>query len=158
MRYCSICGKAVNTEEAPILAMSGFGNPKYLCDECANDIDVVITDKNPELIENSMSKLSAKLSATGTDDKLVVDTVAAIFTEAGERAAKIKDGTYDFSKDDEEQELVEDVPEELLETETDRALDEADEKKNKRFDSIMNWVSLAIIVVAVGLALFFVIK
>ncbi len=158
MRHCSICGKEVNAENAPILAIGGFGNPKYLCDECASDIDCIIADKNPETVEKSMSKLTGKLSSSNVDDKLVVETVTAIFAEAGERARKIKEGTYDFSEDETEEDSLEDIPEELLETEEDKTLDEEQEKRNKKLDSIMNWLSLAVIVVAAGLALFFMLR
>ena len=157
MRHCSICGKNVNEEEAPILAMGGFGNPKYLCDECAEDIDLITSDNDPEVIEASMSKLTGKLSSSSVEDRLVVETVTAIFSEAGERAKKIKEGTYDFSKD-EAQEEIDDIPEQLLETEEDRALDEEEEKQRKKLDGIMNWISLAAVVIAVGLAVFFMLR
>ncbi len=157
MRHCSICGKNVNEEAAPILAMGGFGNPKYLCDECAEDIDLITSDNDPEVIEASMSKLTGKLSSSSVEDRLVVETVTAIFSEAGERAKKIKEGTYDFSKD-EAQEEIDDIPEQLLETEEDRALDEEEEKQRKKPDGIMNWISLAAVVIAVGLAVFFMLR
>lgn len=157
MRHCSICGKNVNEEEAPILAMGGFGNPKYLCDECAEDIDLITSDNDPEVIEASMSKLTGKLSSSSVEDRLVVETVTAIFSEAGERAKKIKEGTYDFSKD-EAQEEIDDIPEQLLETEEDRALDEEEEKQRKKLDGIMNWISLAAVVIAVGIAVFFMLR
>ena len=59
---------------------------------------------------------------------------------AGERAAAIEKGTYDFSEDasEDEEEMIE-IPEELRETEEDRALDEKDAEAEKKFDKIMNW-------------------
>jgi hypothetical protein len=60
---------------------------------------------------------------------------------------KIKEGTYDFSADEKMKELEEEasfdeIPEELQETEEDRELDKRDAEKQKKFDEIMNWVSL----------------
>jgi hypothetical protein len=125
--------------------------------DCAEDIDLITSDNDPEVIEASMSKLTGKLSSSSVEDRLVVETVTAIFSEAGERAKKIKEGTYDFSKD-EAQEEIDDIPEQLLETEEDRALDEEEEKQRKKLDGIMNWISLAAVVIAVGLAVFFMLR
>lgn len=159
MRHCSICGKSVNAEEAPILAMGGFGNPRYLCDECAAEVDIITQDKNPENIEQSMAKLSSKLSARSIDDNLVVETVTAIFTEAGERAKSIKEGTYDFSADEPFEEAeADDIPEELVESEEDKALDEEEKAAIKKFDAITNWISLAVLVIAAGLIAYFMLK
>ena len=99
-----------------------------------------------------MSEISDRLSSHGTDDMLVVNTVKDIFAEAGERARKIKEGTYDFSEEQDEKEEELDVPEELLETEEDKEKDEIDAKKNKLIDKIFNWVSLAVILAAAVLA------
>ena len=38
-RNCSICLKRVEGDDAPVLAMGGYGNPKVLCDECEKIID-----------------------------------------------------------------------------------------------------------------------
>ena len=143
MRHCSICKREVDENEAPILAMGGFGNPKYLCAECAEDIDNVIGAKEAERIELAMAKISGKLSESDTDDMLVAETIKEIFSAAGERAKKIRNGTYDFSEDEAENDEITDVPEELLETEEDKARDEREAKAAKLFDKIFNWVALA---------------
>jgi len=143
MRHCSICKREVDENEAPILAMGGFGNPKYLCAECAEDIDDVIGAKEPEKIELSMAKISGKLSESDTDDMLVAETIKEIFSAAGERAKKIRNGTYDFSEDETEKDEITDIPEELLETEEDKARDEREAKAGKLYDKIFNWVALA---------------
>ena len=115
MRLCSICSKRVDAEKAPILAMGGFGNPKYLCDECASDIDIAIGARDAEKIEEAMNRISKKLSVTGAENELVVETVKEIFTEAGERARQIKAGTFDFSEEEWLRALEESVPPKFLE-------------------------------------------
>ena len=149
MRYCSICGKEVNEEESLILAMGGFGNPKYLCSVCAKHIDTATESTDPVEIELAMAKISDSLSATAVEDPLVAKTIKEIFAAAGERAKKIKDGTYNFSEDEKSEEELLDVPEELLETEEDKALDEKDAKTSKILDKIFNWIYFAIFVVAI---------
>ena len=152
MKHCSVCRREVNESEAPILAMGGFGNPKYLCSECAEDIDTVIGAREPDEIENAMARVSEKLSASGIEDPLVLETVKEIFSAAGERARKIKEGTYDFSEDEKDDEGPLDVPEELCETEEDKALDEKEKKNAKLIDKIFNWIYLAVFVGALAFA------
>lgn len=139
MKLCSICKREVNAESAPILTMGGFGNPKYLCDDCAEQMDAVTCAREPENIEQAMKCLSARISDSQTDDEVVIGTVAQIFSEAGERAKLIREGKYDFSAETEQ--VEDDIPEELLETEEDKALDEKEAREQKKIDSILNWVT-----------------
>ena len=151
MRLCSICSKGVNAENAPILVMGGFGNPKYLCDECAQDIDTAIGARESEKIEEAMSRISKKLAGTGAENELVVETVKEIFTEAGERARKIKEGTFDFSAEEEaaSEDGEYEIPEDMLESEEDKALDALDAEKAKKLDKIFNWITVGIIAATV---------
>lgn len=147
MRLCSICSKGVNAENAPILAMGGFGNPKYLCEECAQDIDTAIGAREAEKIEEAMSRISKKLASTGAENELVVETVKEIFTEAGERARKIREGSFDFSAEETEdsEETDYEIPEDMLESEEDKVLDALDAEKAKKLDKIFNWITVGII-------------
>lgn len=154
MKSCSLCRESVDAESAPILAMGGFGNPRYLCDECASDIECALYERDADKIEESMHRLSKKLKAD-TDDKVTMEAIGDIFSKAGERAKKIKEGTYDFSEDTEEKsEEFDEIPEELCETEEDRIQDEKDAEKAKRFDRISNWISTGVLLLA---AVFFII-
>lgn len=146
MRHCTVCQREVNESEAPILAMGGFGNPKYLCPECASDMDNVISAKEPTEIEAAMAAISKKLSDSNQDDPLTLQTVKEIFAAAGERARKIKEGTYDFAEDEKEEEGLLDIPEALCESEEDKALDEKEAKNAKRLDKILNWIYFPIFV------------
>ena len=154
MKHCAICRREINEENAPILAMGSFGNPRYLCDECASDIDQATSSRESSEIEAAMQKISEKLAATGAEDSIAVEAVTEIFTSAGDRAKRIKDGTYDFSED----EVIEDeddVPAELRETEEDRAEDEKDAEKAKKFDKILNIVSACVFTVAIILMIIY---
>ena len=151
MKNCSICKRTVDAENAPILAMGGFGNPRFLCDECASDVESALYGRDAEKIEESMQSLSKKLAASSNDDGLTIETVSDIFAKAGERAKAIKNGAYDFSEDEsEEDEGFDDIPEELQESEEDIELDRKDAEAAKKIDKISNWITLGIMVAAVA--------
>ena len=40
-KLCSICSVPVDSENASILVMGGFGNPRYVCEECSQDLDLL---------------------------------------------------------------------------------------------------------------------
>ena len=77
------------------------------------------------------------------DHPLVVELVSETLNHAAKRATAIKEGTYDFSLDEEsaEDEGFDEVPEELLESEEDKALDEAEKVQNEKLDKVLNIVS-----------------
>lgn len=153
MKQCVICDKAIEREDAPILGMSGYGNPKLLCDECAEDIETVTSERDCDKIAEAMARLSEKMSDFDPDSMTYV-IVSDIMARAAERAKAIKDGTYDFALDEEEEESFDEIPEELLETEEDRELDARDEERQRKFDSVFNWVSFILITAAVLFVLY----
>lgn len=150
MSNCTICNRPAREEDAPILAFGIYGNHKVLCDECADDINEATKSTELDRIADAMDRIGRKMSA-GDPDGQTISTVTAIMAAAADRANAIKDGTYDFALDNDEDRLeqIEDIPEELLETEEDREADAADEEKNKKFDKIYNWVA-GIIFAALG--------
>ncbi len=155
MKNCSICKRTIDTENAPILAMGGFGNPRFLCNECASDVESALYGRDTEKIEASMQSISKKLAASSNDDGLTIETVSDIFAKAGERAKSIKDGTYDFSADESEEEVFDEIPEELQESEEDIELDRKDAETAKKIDKISNWITLGVLVAALT---FFIVK
>lgn len=154
MSKCSICQRAIAEEEPKILSMGAYGTPRYICDECSADIDEVTLGRDYEKIAATMDKIG-KLLADSNPDKGTFNTVNSIMKDAAERAKKIKDGTYDFSLDEEDcdtgdDEGFDEIPEELLETEEDRELDRRDEEKSRKFDKFYNWVLTGVIIGAAG--------
>ena len=157
-KLCSICKNTVDSETAAVLTVGGYGNAKYICDECASLLDTATTAREFDAVKAAMDSIGEKMARSNVDDDLVIATVGELFIGAKKRAKAIKDGTYDFSleetkideeqgSDDEQKSDEEfDIPDELRETEEDKALDAADEKKNVFFDKIFNWISLALIV------------
>jgi hypothetical protein len=114
-------------------------------------METATSSREVDDIVSAMDKLTKKLSDKNIDDRFTVETVTAMFEDAARRAASIKDGTYDFSLDEvSEEESFEDIPEELAETEEDRALDEKEREEAKRFDGFMNWVWLGVLIGALG--------
>ncbi len=131
-KLCSICKVAVDSDDAPILAMGGFGNPRYLCKSCEQHLDGVTLGKNYDDIKKSMEILGERMTSSNIDDELTFDTMESIFESAKDRAERIKDGTYDFSCEDSNDEIVDDVPDDLKETEEDCRLDAEDEEEQKK--------------------------
>ena len=142
MKNCSICKSAIDAENPSILTMGGYGNPRYVCEACDKEIERMLLSKDTEEIGNAMKTLGDHLARIGCEDGAVIETMEEMVSRAAARADKIAAGTYDFSEDEEasaEEEFVE-IPEDLQETEEDRALDERDERNAQKWDKVMNWV------------------
>ena len=160
MKVCSICGKPIENENAPILTISGFGNARYLCDECSDEMDVAMTSRDVEEIEAAVSVLGEKMEKC--HDEQATATLFSFINVACERLSKIKEGTYDFAIDERMKEIadeegLDEIPEELQETEEDKALDAEDAKKQEKFDKIMNWLTIgAIAITAIVLIIRFI--
>jgi hypothetical protein len=154
-KYCVICKRPIEKEEPAVLTMGGFGVPKCICGQCEETIDKMTTGTDYEEIIESCVSLGESLTRGDTGDNSVIATVNGLIKNASERAAKIKDGTYDFSLDEKSDDEDFEITEDIAETEEDRALDEKEAKANKVLDTILTWASGIIIVVAV---VFFTIK
>jgi hypothetical protein len=151
MKRCCICIKEVEREDAPVLTMGAFGSPRFLCDECAHDLDVAMFSHEPEEIEGAVEALGKKMSDMSEADATTFNTLCSLLTISGERLKKIKEGTYDFSVDEKIQDAQNDdsfveIPEELQETEEDKALDARDAETQKKIDKFTNWIGIGAIV------------
>ena len=148
MKQCTICDKYTENENAPILTMGAYGVPKYLCDECAADIDTATLSHDYEEAADAIARLGERV-ADCDPDGLTFKNVSAILSSAAERAQQIKDGTYDFSLDDaEDDNSFDEIPEELQASDEDAELDAIDEEKQRRFDKVFNWISIGAITAA----------
>ena len=156
MAICSVCGRFIEREDAPILAMGAYGNPRYLCDACSEDLDTVITSTEYDAIAAAMDRLGERLTSSEPDE-LTVSEVNSILSSAADRAKAIKDGTYDFSKDEEQPEdpdVLEEIPEDMQESEEDKALDAAEEEKYKKYEKIFNVVAIILLSAAAAFAIY----
>ena len=146
---CALCGREIENENAPVLTMGGYGIPRYLCDNCSEQIEVATTSRELAEISAAIKALGAKLSTTD-HDTATADAMTEILNSAMERGNAIKEGTYDFSLDSEESgEVLEDIPEDMRESEEDRELDKKDEEKNEKMNTVFNWIS-AIVIAGLG--------
>lgn len=154
-KLCSVCNKKVDSETAAILTIGGYGNPKYICEECDGDFAEATGAKDLEAIKSAMDRIGKKMSLADPNDKLVLKTVEDIMTEASSRAKKIQEGTYDFSAEEKDSSKEEqEIPEELRETEEDKELDRKEAERNKKIDKIINWVSAIVLLGALGYAIY----
>lgn len=154
MAKCCICDRLIEREDAPVFAMTAAGNPRLLCDECAELLDVATLGVDFDQIEQAMDKIG-KLMADTDPDRVTFDAANALMARASARAKAIKDGRYDFSLDeveDESEDELDEIPEELLESEEDKEKDRIDEEKAKKFDKVYT-VLLTIACCVLGLLL-----
>ncbi len=149
-KLCSLCKAKVDSETAPLLTMGGFGNPKYICDECDADLNLATLGREISEISSAMERISKKMLKSGISDGQVLTTVEELMKDANIRAEKIKSGEYDFSQDEENETIEEEIPEELRESEEDRERAEAEEKANKKLEKITNVISLLILLAVLG--------
>lgn len=148
-RKCTVCKKLFDGSEASILTMSGFGNARLICPECAELLDTATLDTDYEKIKAAMDSLADR-NDIDPADSAAVSAFTNLLDTAAERAEKIKSGEYDFSLDtDSSEDEFEEIPEELKESEEDRALDEKEAKASAIMDKISTWVCGAIIVGAI---------
>ncbi len=152
MDECIICSVPVDEENAPVLEMGAYGHPKYLCPECACDLDVVTLERDLEKIHVSMNRLAKKIESADLSQK-TFETLTSILESASKRAKSIEDGSYDFSLDEKEEgDDFEEIPEELLETEEDRQLDELDAEKEERNNRIFDYITFGICLAVLAFA------
>lgn len=151
MSVCSICGKPIDAENAPILTMGAYGTPIHICDECAEDLDIITTSNDYDAIKVSFAKIVKFIQKSQTKGEFVNETLQNILDEAMERAEKIKDGTYDFAIDEQgEEQFFDEIPEELAETEEDIKLDQEEAERNAKFEKIFN-IGMAIAIAAAAI-------
>ena len=139
-KICCTCLRRIENEDAPVLTMGGYGNPKLLCDDCAALVETLTRGTDYDEITDAMKALTERMSSSNVDDRYTVETMTALLADSAERAQKIKEGTYDFALDEVEEEGFDEIPEELRETEEDRLLDEKDAAEAAKFDKFMNWL------------------
>lgn len=143
MDKCSICNKEIDTETAPLLTIGGYGIPRYLCDECSADIETATTSRDAAECADAIGKIGEKM-ANGDPDGATYRNVCKILDSAKERASLIAAGEYDFALDEAEDDSFDEIPEDIQETEEDRALDEQDEEKARKIDKVFNWIYIGI--------------
>ena len=159
MEKCCICTKQIEREDPAVLAMGGAGIPRYLCDECENLLDTATLSHNHEEAGVAIGKLS-KMMAENDPDRVTYTIVSDLLLKASDRAVAIKEGSYDFSLDEQhaEEEGFDDIPEDLQETEEDKEKDRIDEEKQKQFDKFFNYAVIGACIAFVGLLIWKIIE
>lgn len=156
VKNCALCLSATEAESAEILTMGAYGTPKILCPECSRELNKLTLSKDVSKIREAMDNLTGKIDVANIDDPRTLSAIQEIFDGAVKRANAIKEGTYDFSLDEsDENDGFADIPEELEETEEDRALDKRDAATLKKWDKIINWACIGVIIAAIGFAIYY---
>ena len=149
-KICSVCRAGIDSEDAAILTLGGFGMPRYLCSVCEADFDAAATEREISEIDGAIDRISKKMTAARIDDTPVLKTVEELMIAARERREKIRAGEYDFSEDEISDAEEEEIPEELLETEEDIANERREAEKNKKLDRITNIICAVLGLTALG--------
>lgn len=152
--HCALCGRIPDVEEPAILTLGKYGKPRHLCEECEAELDTATLGRDYGEIVDAIDRLGKKATTFGKDDPSTVSTMKGILMNAAKRAAAIKEGKYDFDLDEtptvsegeEETESFDEIPEELRETEEDAELDRRDAEFAKKFDKVLNWVWVVVLV------------
>ena len=144
MKQCCMCDKNIEREDAPVLSMGAAGNPRWLCEECEALLDTATLSRDYVEISGAIEKVSEIMSG-GNPDGVTFTVVGQLMYSASQRAKAIKEGSYDFSLDDEPKDEggIDEIPEELLESEEDKEKDKIEEEKMKKFDKFYNYFLIA---------------
>ena len=159
MSQCCICNRKIERDDPAVLAMGGAGIPRYLCDDCEKLLDDATLSTDYDTAGAAIGKLS-KLMADGDPDPVTYNIVKSILLTSSDRAVAIKEGSYDFSLDEQhaEEEGFDDIPEDLQETEEDKEKDRIDEEKQKQFDKFFNYAVIGACIAFVGLLIWKIIE
>ena len=152
-KKCVICGKIITEESPAILTVGVYGDHGCICSECQALFDTATLGREYEKVAEAIETL-CKIMVDSSPDSKTFGVASAILSDAAERAKKIKAGEYDFSLDEsKDEDELDEIPEELLETEEDRALDKRDEEREKKFDKVFNYVTIGVFAAAAILIL-----
>ena len=147
MAKCCICDEHIEREDAPVLAMGGAGYPRLLCDRCSSLLDKATLGRDFDEIKDAVGEIGT-IMADHDPDNVTYRIVSSLMVEASERAKAIKDGSYDFALDEQpDEDEMDEIPEDMLESEEDVEKDKQDEEKLKKFDKVYN-----IILIVLGVA------
>ncbi len=150
MAKCCMCDSHIEREDAPVLSMGGAGYARVLCDRCAGLLDTATLGQDFDEIKSTIVEIG-NLMADHDPDQVTFAIVSKLMLDASERAKAIKDGTYDFSLDSEENsEGFDEIPEELRESEEDIQKDKEDEEKLEKFNKFYNYVLIGAGIAAAG--------
>ena len=149
-KLCSCCMTAVDSESAAILTLGGYGNIKYLCEECDADMNIATRGRDAEQINSAITRLGTRMSKKMVDDTFVLKTMDQIIKEAKARRDAIASGEYDFAEEEESDAVSEEIPEELRVSEEDRARDEKEAEEAKKLEKVISIVSAVIFSAVIG--------
>ena len=150
-QVCSICKKTFTSEEPAVLAISAYGNPRYICEECEALLDTATLGTDTDEVGKAIGRLGSYAAGLNINDEVVFGSVSSLLEEANSRLTRILAGTYDFEEDSAESDsMLEEIPEELLESEEDRLLDEEEAVAREKTDKLVTWISAIIFVGAMA--------
>lgn len=147
---CCICQQEVAREDAPVLTYGGYGHPRVLCDRCDACLTSLTRGREPATVRTAMEELSALRPLMDERDMAATRELTLLVDGAAERLRAIEAGEYDFAAEEAEDGAVEDVPEELLETEEEREAEEQREERERKNDRIFSYVWSVVMVAAIA--------
>lgn len=148
MAKCCMCDVNIEREDAPVLSMGGAGYARVLCDRCASLLDTATLSRDFDEIKGAIEQIGT-IMADHDPDGVTFAIVSNLMLDAAERAKAIREGSYDFSLDEQQGDAgFDEIPEELRESEEDIKKDKEDEKKLEQFNKIYNYVLIGVLIAA----------
>ena len=150
MHHCALCYR--ESEDPALFFISKYGKPKYICEACEKEYETATRDRDPDTAEQALQGLYEK--AKQNPDVAVVEMLGNTLREANQRITEIRNGSYDFAKDEEDDpDMLLEVPEELRQDPEEAEEEQAAAEKEKsvtRGDRILNLCWLILLLCALG--------
>ena len=144
---CAVCQAAFESDAPDVLFFSKSGSARYVCPHCAEIYEKATLSREPEEIENSLEALYGYTDRL--TDVATLEFLALSLGDAKKRLSDIRNGCYDFSLDEEEAPISEEIPEEYR---PDEAIEKEAKEKAKRLTLFDRIVDILWILVGVGAA------
>lgn len=147
---CCICQQTVEREDAPVLTYGAYGHARVLCDRCDACLTALTRGRESVKIREALEELSTLRPLMDERDMAATGELTRLIDGAAERLYAIEAGDYDFAAEEAEDGEVEDIPEELLETEEEREAEARREERERKNDRVFSYVWGAVMVAAIA--------
>lgn len=155
-KACAVCQSAFESEDPDVLFFTEAGSARYICPHCKELYETATLSREPDAIDTALSDIYKHTDRL--TDVSTLEFLAASLGDAKERLSSIREGSYDFSLDDDGEEIVEEIPEEYRPDEAEEKAAEEKRKKLTPFDYAIDILWIAAGVAAVGYLIYMIIN
>ena len=84
-KYCCVCKRPLDSEDAPILAFGAYGSPKCLCRDCSNYVEKATESMDYDEILSASKNLQDAMIKGDTGDIAIIEKVNEILSSSKEK-------------------------------------------------------------------------